>query len=123
MNIERLYELFKLGNTKRRDGITPNASFFRKYGNVTFEEAFEVYLREINSFMELRKKIDEFESFLIGSGCKRIDSGVSESRYYYYNSIKYRFSSHVYPTGSMTNNVMGVVDLAADPELIENINF
>ena len=68
-------------------------------------------------------KIRDFENFLIAQGCKRENSNISESRYYIYNGVKYRFSGHIYPTGSMTNELLKVVDLAADPELIDNIKF
>ncbi|WP_293738986.1 hypothetical protein [uncultured Parabacteroides sp.] len=123
MTTRKIFELFVKNNTKGRDGITPNADFKRKYGEVSFEEAFESYLKEVKSFIFLKKKIDEFESFLQKEGARRIQSGISESRYYYYNGIKYRFSSHVYPTGSMTDKMMGIIDLAADPELINEISF
>lgn len=123
MTTQQLYELFVKNNTKSRDGINPNADFKRKYGEVSFEEAFEVYLAEVNHYVGLRKKIDAFEKFLQKEGVKRIQSASSESRYYHYNGIKYRFSSHIYPTGSMTDDIMGVVDLAADPELIDKISF
>lgn len=123
MTTQKLYELFVKNNTKGRDGITPNANFKRTYGEISFEEAFESYLIQVNSFLSLKKRIEEFEHFLQSEGVERIQSGISESRYYHYNGIKYRFSSHVYPTGSMTDKTMGVIDLAADPELINEISF
>lgn len=123
MTTQKLYELFVKNNTKGRDGITPNANFKRTYGEISFEEAFESYLTQVNSFLSLKKRIEEFEHFLQAEGVERIQSGISESRYYHYNGIKYRFSSHVYPTGSMTDKTMGVIDLAGDPELINEISF
>lgn len=123
MTIKRLFELFILNNTKGRDGINPNADYIRIYGNLPFEEAFEIYLSNVNSFVCLKGKIDKFENFLIANNAKVTHSNISESRYYFYNGIKYRFSDHVYPTGSMTDRILGVVDLAADPELINEIKF
>ncbi len=123
MTTRKLFELFVKNNTKGRDGITPNANFKRTYGEISFEQAFESYLTNVNDFLSLKKKIDKFESFLLKEGCQRIQSNISESRYYYYGGIKYRFSSHVYPTGSMTDKIIGVVDLAADPELINDVIY
>lgn len=120
---KRLFELFILSNTKARDGITKNAAFYRTYGDVSFEEAFEVYLPSINEYLAIKEKIARFEKFLISNGIEREQSGRSESRYYIYKGIKYRFSSHIYPTGSMTNEMLGIVDFAADPELINEIKF
>lgn len=123
MTTEKLYECFVKNNTKSRDGVTPNANFKRTYGDVSFEEAFEVYLKEVSYYIGLREKIDEFENYLQREGTRMEKSNISESRYYYYKGIKYRFSSHVYPTGSMTNDILGVVDLAADPELINDVVY
>lgn len=123
MTTQKLYELFIKNNTKGRDCVTPNANFKRTYGEISFKEAFEIYLTQINSYLSLKKRIEEFEHFLQAERAKRIQSGISESRYYHYKGIKYRFSSHVYPTGSMTDKTMGVIDLAADPELINEISF
>lgn len=122
MTTERLFELFKKNNTKQRDGVTPNADFFRKYGNeATFESAFEVYMKSISEFTARYEKINKFEEFLISEGAQHQQSRISESRYYNYKGMKYRFSGHIYPTGSMTNDF--TIDLAAEPELIDNINF
>ena len=123
MTTARLFELFVLNNTKGRDGVNKNAKFREVYGDVSFEEAFEVYLAEINIYISLRAKIAAFEKFLIKNNVQSVYSNISESRYYYYEGVKYRFSAHVYPTGSMTSELMGVVDLAADPELIEKVKY
>ena len=123
MTTKRLFELFILNNTKGRDGVNPNANYIRTYGNVPFEEAFEVYLSNVASFISLKDKIQKLEKFLIANDAKVTHSNISESRYYFYNGVKYRFSGHVYPTGSMTDKILGVVDLAADPELINEVKF
>lgn len=123
MTIERLYELFVKNNTRHGDGITPSWMFKRDYNDMSFEEAFNIYINRIGRFKDAIEKVRRFENFLIKEGCDPIKSNVSESRYYFYKGIKYRFSGHVYPTGSMTNEILGIVDLAADPELINNINF
>lgn len=95
--------------------------FIEKYGDVTFEEAYKVYVTEIKSMLSTNDKINDFERFLINLGAKEIQSNVSESRYYQWNGKKYRFSSHIYPTGSMTSEFC--IDLAADPELIHTIEY
>lgn len=123
MTTKRLFELFVLNNTKGREGVNPNANYIRMYGNISFEEAFEVYLSNVASFLSLKDKITKFEKFLISNNAKVTYSNISESRYYFYNGVKYRFSDHVYPTGSMTNKILSVVDLAADPELIDEVKF
>jgi len=80
-------------------------------------------MKRIAKIDEREAKIKRFENFLIEKGARCENSNISESRYYYYDGKKYRFSAHVYPTGSMTNEMLGVVDLAADTYLIDNINF
>ena len=69
----------------------------------------------------LYDKIKKFEQYLISQNARCVQSSKSESRYYYYKCKKYRFSSHIYPTGSMTNDLLGVVDLCADKCLIDEI--
>lgn len=121
MTTERLFELFCKQNT---NGVgRKERRYIERYGDVPFEDAFVIYLKEINQYKELKDKIAKFEQFLIDNDAERIQSNVSESRYYRYNGIKYRFSSHTYPTGSMTDKTMGVIDLAADPELINEVKY
>lgn len=121
MTTNELYKLFckqftnNAGRKERR--------YIEQYGDIPFEEAFPIYLENINAFIGRKKRIEKFENFLKKKGCKRVDSKQSESRYYYFENKKYRFSGHIYPTGSMTDLKMGIIDLAADPELIDNINF
>ena len=90
---------------------------------MSFEEAYKEEEERINALLKRQEKIRAFEAFLVNKGARCEQSNVSESRYYSFNCKKYRFSGHVYPTGSMTNELLGVVDLAADPELIDNIVF
>lgn len=121
MTTERLFQLFCKNNTNGAG--RKEIRYIERYGDVPFEEAFVVYLSEINQYKELKEKIEKFENFLNESGVECIQSNISESRYYYYKGVKYRFSSHIYPTGSMTNSIMGVVDFAADPELINEVVY
>lgn len=95
--------------------------FIDTYGDVTFDEAYPVYVAKIQGFFNLQDKIDKFENYLISIGVNCTQSNISESRYYFWNGIKYRFSSHVYPTGSMTSDIC--VDFAADKHLINSIEF
>ena len=122
MTTAKLLHLFKGNNTKNTDRINVNADFKAKYGDISLEEAFySHYLPKINKYAERRKKIDAFEDYLISIEAPCQESKVSESRYYQFQGMKYRFSSHVYPTGSMTNDF--TIDLCAEPELIDSINF
>jgi hypothetical protein len=95
--------------------------FIDTYGDVSFEQAYPLYLEKIGYYDSLRKKINNFEQFLISQGVEGVQSKVSESTYYNWGGKKYRFSNHIYPTGSMTNDF--TVDLCADPHLINEINF
>lgn len=121
MTTQELFRLFCQQNTNGRG--RKERRYIETYGDIPFEEAFPIYLEEINIIKGRFDKIRYFENFLIAQGCKCENSNISESRYYIYNGIKYRFSGHIYPTGSMTNELLKVVDLAADPELIDNIKF
>lgn len=95
--------------------------FIEQYGDVSFLEAYPLYVQHIKSFFSIDDKIQAFENYLINLGVEATQSKVSESRYYYWKGVKYRFSSHVYPTGSMTSDFC--VDLAADRHLIDEIQF
>jgi hypothetical protein len=107
--------------TRNMDGIKVNSAFKARYGSISILEAYNIRLQELSVIYGYFSKIEEFEKFLINSNVNVVNSNVSESRYYFYNGIKYRFSNHVYPTGSMTSDFC--VDLCADPHLIENVTF
>lgn len=113
------FEMFKKTMTKY-NGKTERR-FFDIYGNVSFEEAYQVYFKNISQMFSTADKINSFENLLRSLGVVETQSNVSESRYYNYNGMKYRFSSHIHPTGSMTSD--NCIDLAANPEMIHNINF
>lgn len=128
-NKETIKQRFISNNTAvRKDGsIRLLACFREKYGNMTIDEAFELFYAEVTGFLSLKDKIKAFENFLrneVAEGrCRYEESRISESRYYRWNGTKYRFSSHVYPTGSMTDEIMNIVDFAANPELINNVKY
>ena len=113
------FERFKKIFTNRAG--KPERRFIEQYGDVSFEEAYPLYVERITAMFSTKDKIDAFEKFLRSQGVECKQSNVSESRYYYYNGMKYRFSSHIYPTGSMTSEYC--VYFAADPELIHTIKF
>lgn len=129
MTKEFMKQQFINNNTKTyKDGSVRILLRFReKYGEMSIDDAFELHYNEVMGRLELREKVKQFERFLyneyLEGRCQRQQSGRSESRYYYWQGTKYRFSSHVYPTGSMTDEIMKVIDLAADPELILNIKY
>lgn len=128
-NKEIIRERFIQNNTAiRKDGsVRMLACFKEKYGNMSLEEAFDQFYAEVTGFLSLKAKINEFEKFLfnehLAGRCQFQQSAKSESKYYTWNGVKYRFGSHVYPTGSMTDSLLKVVDLVADPELINEIQF
>ncbi len=122
-NTAKYFNIFKANNSKNRDCETKNANFYRTYGDVSWEEAFNIWLSDISAFQSLKTKIIAFEEYLKAQNIDCVRSSKSESRYYSFNGVKYRFSAHVYPTGSMTDLEMRVVDLCADPHLIENVKF
>lgn len=100
--------------------------FFDRWGNTSFPKAYAVYVAEVSEQMGYRTKIKAFETFLKEQGVAEVQSNISESRYYFYNGVKYRFSAHIYPTGSMTQHYEGnytVIDFAADPQLIDTIKY
>jgi hypothetical protein len=99
----------------------PERRFIEMYGKVSFENAYPVYVSEIISSCELSVKISKFEKHLLSIGIEPVLSNISESRYYNHNGMKYRFSNHVYPTGSMTSD--NCMDFGADKHLINNITF
>ena len=121
---------FKLTYTKTvgkqgHEKTKKNTKYRRTFGNMPVMQAYAQFKAERDARMEryekLEKKIANFEKYLISQNARFTQSSKSESRYYTYNGKKYRFSNHVYPTGSMTNELLGVVDLCADKELIYEI--
>jgi hypothetical protein len=113
------FEIFRKQNT---NGVgKKERKYIEIYGDIPFERAYEVYVSEIITYKKRIEKIQKFEDFLIVNKINKVESNISESRYYNYNGMKYRFSSHIYPTGSMTNN--NCIDFCADPHLIDNALF
>ena len=129
MTKEQMKQMFVNNNTKtRKDGSIRILECFKcRFGNMSIDEAFELHYAEVMGRVALLDKVKEFEKFLWNEyregRCQREQSSKSESRYYRWNGIKYRFSSHVYPTGSMTDELLGIIDLAANPELINNVKY
>jgi len=113
------FEQFKKTFTNRAG--KPERRFIEQYGNVSFEDAYPLYVERITAMFSTSEKIEAFEKFLRSLGLEEKQSNISESRYYHYNGMKYRFSNHIYPTGSMTSDFC--IDFAADPELIHTIKF
>lgn len=105
--------------------VRKNANYRRTFGNMSVLYAYAQFKSEhdlrMTEYNKLINKIHAFENFLIERNARFTQSQQSESRYYYFNGKKYRFSNHVYPTGTMTNELLGVVDLCADKEIIYEI--
>lgn len=102
-----------------------NTKYRREFGNMPIMQAYaqfkEEYEKRCAENERISSKIENFEKYLIFQNARFTQSSKSESRYYTYNGKKYRFSNHVYPTGSMTNELLGVIDLCADEELIYEV--
>lgn len=115
----------KTGGKQGHERMKKNTKYRRTFGNMPVVQAYAQYKAEHDARMEryeeLARKIANFEKYLIENNAHFVQSNKSESRYYTYNGKKYRFSNHVYPTGSMTNELLGVVDLCADNYLIDEI--
>jgi hypothetical protein len=123
---EELYESFNLRYTKKNEGLVINADCRHDFPNMTLEEAREAFVKaerpRLERLNELIWKVEMFERWLqLCQGVEPVQSNVSESRYYYFDGYKYRISHHVYPTGSMTDETLKVVDLCADKELIDEV--
>lgn len=115
----------KIVGKQGHERMKKNAAYRRTFGNMPIMQAFAQFKAEHEARMakyeELENKIAAFEKFLENENASYQQSNKSESRYYYYKGNKYRFSAHVYPTGSMTDEAMNVYDLCADKGLIYKI--
>lgn len=120
MTREQHYKLFVKQNTNANNGKILKC-YREKYGETPIEEAFEQYYQGICEYDTLCDKVDRFEGYLLRQGIKPTNSNISESRYYHFKGLKLRFSSHVYPTGSMTDKLMKIYDLCADKHLIDEV--
>lgn len=118
---------FRNHYTRRMDGVTMNSQCRSDFPGMTLDEAREAYVAK--RVAELAKADEEFWKVAIferwlryEKGVEPIQSNVSESRYYYYDGYKFRFSSHVYPTGSMTDlTTLNTIDLCADRQMIDEV--
>jgi len=122
-----LKDAFVKGFTVEGKGQSLNAHGRKSFGDVDVDAAWQIQQNRYWEIKGVAAKIRAFESYLIATGANRVQSQQSESRYYYYEGVKYRFSAHYYPTGSMTSNGSNggckVVDLCADPHLINDVKF
>jgi hypothetical protein len=96
-------------------------NFRKKYGNVDFETAYELYLSEMMFKARCNERIEEFKNFLISGGYPVSYSHLSNSVYFTYNSIKYRFSDHAHPLGSLSYTT--TIDLYTDFDQILFVDF
>lgn len=128
------YEEFLRSHTSvKKDGTrkwdrSPSCDAYRDMG---FEDGYKAHLAHLDECDRRSAKIHEFEAFLrklvVEKKAQYQRSNISESRYYYWQGTKYRFSAHFYPTGSMTDiredAPLRTIDFASDPELIDTVNF
>lgn len=109
---------------KRKDGSVRILGDYKdRFGEMSFEDAYNSEIKRRQKIKDRSAKIRDFENFLMQHGARCEQSRISESRYYYHKGVKYRFSGHIYPTGSMTDDTLAVIDLAANPERIDDIIF
>lgn len=116
---------YKLGYL--RPNGKPNVRAREEFGGLEGEDLHQAVVKNeierITTLAKRQKRIDAFEDYLKSIGANANQSSKSESRYYNLNGITYRFSGHIHPSGSMTNFDMNKIDLAAEPHLIDNIDF
>ena len=124
---DRRYVITKKDGTQRIQ-----AGMRDKYGTRDIDEAFNKWKSDerarLRTIHERNEKIHRFEQFLHDHAERIQQSNISRSTYYQYKGTEYRFSNHVYPTGSMTQrNYDGKgyskVDFAADMDLIDEIKW
>ena len=108
------------------------ASAREEFGTSDMAEARAKFKSQINEERrvnhERSQKLHRFEQFLHDHATHIQQSNISRSTYYQYKGTEYRFSDHVYPTGSMTQrNYEGggysKIDFAADQYLIDDITW
>lgn len=92
-------------------------------GEALHDAVVSAEIERLTILIRRERKIEAFEKYLKSVGANENQSSKSESRYYSLNGVAYRFSGHIHPSGSMTNFVMNKIDLAAEPHLIDNIDF
>lgn len=122
------FEQFVRQNTKSNErGCRILSSFFERFPKMTMSQAYQSEVERWNEIKTRSERVSKFEAFLQQQGCQEVQSNISESRYYFYKGVKYRFSAHIYPTGSMTKRYedgsYAIVDFAADPEIINQITY
>lgn len=119
---------------KKKDGTRRLLSSFRKeYGNdpdieKIWQEVEIPRLKKIQLKTLLTTKFEQFLKKEVEAGRARVEqSKQSESRYYRWNGADFRFSSHVYPTGSMTQhhvlNIYDMTDYDIIFEVIKDFNL
>ena len=114
-------------NSYIRPNGKPNVRAREEFGGLEGEDLHQAVVKNeierITTLAKRQKRIDAFEDYLKSIGANVNQSSKSESRYYNLNGVTYRFSGHIHPSGSMTNFDMNKIDLAAEPHLIDNIDF
>lgn len=118
MNTERLFTLFVQRNTRKlKDGsIATTTDFRNKYGDITVEDAWSNHeLPRLIKIDAEHNKIEALKKFFhaekLAGRAKMQQSNQSESEYYKWNGWEFRFSGHRYPTGSMTNDLLHIIDM------------
>lgn len=106
------YDRFVKNNTVlKKDGTRRLSKAFRdKYGeNADLKEIWQtIEIPRLDNLYKEEELLRRFESFLkkqVANGKAQVQyNKQSESRYYQWKQAVFRFSSHRYPTGSMTRD-------------------
>lgn len=119
-------------SNSEKSTLTSDAAY--RWGN-DIATAWTNYSTHFLRLEEAKQRIEAFEQYLIDNDVKCSWSNndkhgcLSNSRYYSYKGITYRFSDHVHPSGSMTNiyrydgMLLGKIDLFADPFFIFVVKY
>lgn len=126
------YEIFTRQYTKidKQGQRVPNYDFRQRFGEISIDAAWEIEQKRLE---DLRKKLErehilhDFFRNEVKEGRARLQrSRVSESEYYHWYGHEFRFSAHRYPTGSMTNELLGIIDMTdegATERVIKQFNI
>lgn len=118
MNTERLFELFvKRSTRKTKEGtVVTNSDFKKEFGDISVEDAWKNHeLPRLIAIDAMRNRYEALRKFFylekMQGRATMQQSNVSESEYYKWNGWEFRFSGHRHPTGSMTNDLLHIIDM------------
>lgn len=120
------YEIFTRQYTKidKQGQRVPNYDFRQRFGEISIDAAWEIEQKRLDDLkkqLEQKRLLHEFFRNEARAGRAKLQcSRVSESEYYRWNGHEFRFSGHRYPTGSMTNEFLNIIDMT-DEGAVERV--